>query len=162
MFNESHREPLVFIKVVLCKELRADNIVSKNVRYRTNVFESPTKTIFATFAVSIISQEENDVVIHALRFKKYTFIFVNEKITDDKRHPMFWVRRAQFSSRKSFQRVSEIWRPQRWVEWPVWRDQIANTSWGGGIAEQLPPGHQLAWRTWRTVNSIWAVDVGER
>lgn len=84
------------------------------------------------------------------------------KQTNDKRHPMFGLDMPIFrlKSRKSFFKTSEILSEvSSFRRITLWRDQIADTSWGMEPAEQLPPGHQLEWQTWRTLNRM-RVGVG--
>lgn len=84
------------------------------------------------------------------------------KQTSDKRHLMFRLDMSIFrlKARKSFLKTSEILTEDPSLrKITLWRDQIVVTSWGMEPAEQLSPGHQLEWETWRTLNRM-RVGVG--
>lgn len=84
------------------------------------------------------------------------------KQINDKRHPMFGSDMPIFrlKSRKSFLKVSEtLTEDPSLSRITMWKDQIAGISWGIEPVEQLPPGHQLEWQTWRTLNRM-RVGVG--
>jgi len=90
--------------------------------------------------------------------RKIAAMAERKKQISDHRHPMFGEVQIRLKSKKPFIKISKpITKLSTMTRLKKWQERLTdsnkNSLWGH-LTESLPPGYDLPWLTWKTINRI--------